>query len=487
MSGRTCGFGDTGSALGASTQWHKCGDVFLKTPGRVGGTGILPFPPTLPGAHGEETGTEAGATKTETASVNTSPYLRRGVLVNRSTWLEKQAKGSVILLIWTVWTGIVFSFLVLVELIHLNIILIQTLRGEKKLDDYISSASPHFSPLVSVIVPAKDEAETIEDTVRSILESEYDRIELILVNDRSLDQTQEIMESRAREDARVSVVAVNELPSGWTGKTHALYEGARRAKGDLLLFTDADTVLDGRTIAKAVRYFSDHDADMLSLLPQFIERGFVENAVYPHLALGFSSMYPLSRVNDPREKAALASGCFIMITRRAYEKVGTWKRFRLEITEDVALSKAVKASGLKLGVIRGGDLVRTKPFGRLTDVCKFWTRTFYGGLEKSIPKILRLTANYVVLTVLFGFFLLAAVLMLLGYTSSANTALFVLSTLGMTGVVIPYGFIVKQERGHWLYGLTAPLGMAISAGVAFAALFAVISGKGIQWRGSVYR
>ncbi|MFH1117035.1 MAG: glycosyltransferase family 2 protein [Pseudomonadota bacterium] len=389
--------------------------------------------------------------------------------------------------IWAVWAGIVFSFVVLVELIHLNIILIQTLRREKRLDDLISPEPPGTSPLVSVIVPAKDEAATIEHTVGSILESEYGRIELILVNDRSLDDTQEAMERWARNDARASVVALHELPGGWTGKTHALYEGARRAKGDLLLFTDADAILDRGTVGKAVRYFADHDADMLSLLPQFIERGFGENAVYPHLALGYSSMYPPTRVNDPGDKAALASGCFIMIKREAYGALGTWKRFRLEITEDVALSKAAKASGFKLAVMRAGRLVRTKPFGSVTDVCRFWTRTLYGGLEKSIPKILRLTANYVVLTVLFGFFLLSTVSMLSGCASGSDTALFVLSTLGMTAVVIPYGFIVRQEGGSWWYGLTAPVGIAISAWVGFSALFAVVSGRGIRWRGTVYR
>ncbi len=391
------------------------------------------------------------------------------------------------MLIWIVWTGIVFSFVVLVELIHLNLILIQTLRREKRLDDFAAEDTEGSPPLVSVIVPAKDEEATIEHTVRSILDSEYDRIELILVNDRSIDGTQKQMERFALGDARVSVVSVQELPTGWTGKTHALFQGAQRSLGDLLLFSDADTVLNRRTIGKAVRFFSANRVDMLSLLPQFTERGFSENAVYPHLALGFSSMYPLTQVNDPYEKAALASGCFIMIRRQAYEQVGSWERFRREITEDVALSKAIKAAGLRLNVMRGGDLVRTKPFGSLGDVCRFWKRTFYGGLEKSIPKIMRLTANYVVLTILFGFFLVSAVLMLLGNTESATVTLFVLSTVGMTAVVIPYGFIVRQEQGHWWYGLTAPLGMAISAWVAFSALLAVISGRGIYWRGSVYR
>lgn len=388
---------------------------------------------------------------------------------------------------WAVWAGIVFSFVVLVELIRLNILLFRTLGRETRIDDPPLRRTPQTVPLVSVIIPAKDEGPNIERSARSVLQSEYERVELVLVNDRSLDNTLDVMNKMARNDDRISVVTIEALPSGWTGKTHALFTAAQVASGDILLFTDADTVLSRAAISKTVSFLLNHELDMISLLPQFEQRGFNENAVYPHLALGFSSMYPLTDVNDPDKQAALASGCFILITRRAYDEVGSWKRFRKEITEDVALSKAVKASGLQLTVMRGGDLIRTRPFHRLADVCRFWKRIIYGGLEKSVSKIVRLTANYVVLTILFGVFLFAAALLLMGNTQGETLVLFVLSSLAMSAVVIPYGFVVKLEQGSWWYGFTAPIGMIISAGVSIAALFAVVSGRGIRWRGSVYK
>jgi chlorobactene glucosyltransferase len=390
-------------------------------------------------------------------------------------------------LTWTVWIGIAFSSFVLVELIRLNILLVRTLKREKKLDVLDVDITTLDHPLVSVVIPAKDEEQNIEHSVRSILESTYDRMELVLVNDRSRDGTERIMESMSGKDSRIKTVTLDDLPEGWTGKTHALYQGAERASGDILLFTDADTVLSPDAIAVAAKFLLTNKLDMLSLLPQFVERGFSENAVYPHLALGFSSMYPLTEVNDPDKEAALASGCFIMIRREAYNQVGSWKRYRQEICEDVALSKSVKAARLKLNVMRGGNLVRTKPFGRLMDVCRFWKRTFYGGLNKSILKILRLTANYVVLTILFGVFVFSVGLLVAGLTEPQNVLLVILSTLALSAVVIPYGFVVQQEQGSWWYGLTAPLGMVISAAVAISALFAVVSGRGIQWRGSVYK
>jgi len=294
------------------------------------------------------------------------------------------------------------------------------------------------------------------------------------------------MEQLAQESSRISFICVDYLPAGWTGKTHALFRGAEQAAGDLLLFSDADTILHPSVVSRAVGHLLHHKLDMLSLLPQFQERRFIENAIYPHLGLGLSSIYPLSDVNDPTKPGALASGCFILIRRQAYNEVGAWKQFRKEITEDIALSKAVKAHGFKLHVIQAANLVRTKPFARLSDVCRFWKRTFYGGLEKSIPKILRLTANYVILTVLFGLHAASVALLLTDHYSMPIAALAAISTVAVAMVIIPYGLVVHKEGGSWLYGLTAPIGMLISAWVAATALFAVVTGRGIRWRGSAY-
>jgi len=340
---------------------------------------------------------------------------------------------------------------------------------------------------VSVIIPAKDEALYIEESLRSILASDYPRLELIVADDRSRDRTPQIVSRISEEDSRVSMVTIRQLPAGWTGKTHALFQAANKASGDIFLFTDADTVFAPDVVSRAVDFLGSRNLDMISLLPGFTKSGFSENVVHPHLQLGFTYFHPLYEVNDHSASTGMASGCFIMIRREVYEEMGTWERFQEQITEDVALGKAVKAAGKRLNVLRGGDLVRTRPFERISVACRFWKRAFYGGLDKSVPKIARLLANYVILSLLCLLFIFSWMLLMVGTVSTASVALFTASLLAMAAVIVPFSFFLKADERPWVYGMTAPLGLVISAGVMLSTLMAVLTDKGIRWRGSSYK
>jgi len=391
---------------------------------------------------------------------------------------------------WPVWAGVLFVGGVLIELVRLNIMFVSAMHKEARIAE---SSGRHAQeilgllPSISVIMPAKDEEPHIEQSARSVLASDYPNIELLLVNDRSRDGTLEIMQRLAAEDSRIKVISLSELPPGWTGKTHAMSRATREASGEILLFTDADAVMRPDTLSRALNYFLTNTLDMLSLLPGFTRRGFIEDAVHPHLAMGLAFFYPLTEVNDPGKPAGLASGCFIMIDAKMYEHIGTWERFRTELTEDVALSKAVKAEGGKLAVLRAGDMVCTRPFERLADVCLFWRRTFYGGLEKSVPKLLRLTANYLVLSLLCVLFAGSGILWLTGGATFPMVLLCVLSALALAATVIPLAIFIRQERGYWPYGLTVPVGTLVGAWVAFSTAVTIIADEGIKWRGSLYK
>ncbi len=369
----------------------------------------------------------------------------------------------------------------------MNLLLVWVLKKEPSLADGKTGNAPNPLPLVTVIVAAKDEERHLEESVRSILASSHPAIQLILVNDRSTDRTFEIMKGLAKEDLRIIVLSVQELPPGWTGKTHAIFQAAGHATGSVLLFSDADAIFRPDTISKALKFFLANNFDMISLLPGFTNRGLLEDAIYPHLALGLSYFYPLTQVNDSTKPAAVASGCFIMISRWAYQKVGTWEAFKNQLTEDVALAKAVKAKGLKMGLLRGGDLIRTRPFESLSEVCSFWRRTFYGALERSIPKMVRLIINYVSLVLLTVFFVFSGSLLLGGSTATPIPELFIMSAVAMAAVIIPYSLFLKLEHGNWVYGLLAPAGILVGAWVAASTLLTVLTDKQILWRGSRYR
>jgi cellulose synthase/poly-beta-1,6-N-acetylglucosamine synthase-like glycosyltransferase len=388
---------------------------------------------------------------------------------------------------WLGWAGAVFCVLVSLELARSGLLLYRNLKSEPKILDGDESGMSAVLPLVSVIIPAKDEERCIGQSAAACIGARYPAIELVLVDDRSTDGTAAILAELAEKDPTIKVVSIRELPDGWTGKTHALYLGALKASGDIFLFTDADTIIGSDVIRKSVRYLVENKLDMLGLLPGFIAGGFNEIAVYPHLALGLSYLYPLSEVNDETKPAALSSGAFIMITRAAYEKVGTWERFRDSVTEDIAMSRAVKDEGLKLLVARADGAVRTRGFNGLGELCRFWRRTLYGGLEKSGAKIFRLTLSYFALLVVTLLFAASGVMLTSGRGDLSTASLFLFSGLAGALVIIPFSIFINNRPGDWRYGPTAPFGVAVAFWVTLSTLFTVLADIGIHWRGSRYR
>lgn len=387
---------------------------------------------------------------------------------------------------YATWAALIFIVIVLIEVVRAGFLLVRNLEGQLKIDTDTDVELPDNPPLVSVIVPAKDEEDCIEQCIGSVLASTYPRLEMVVVNDRSSDRTAEILERAASRDRRIRVVTVEELPPQWTGKTHALYRGAESAAGSVLLFSDADTEFDPEAISRSLAFMIRNDLDMLSLLPGFINSGFKEKAISPHLALGISTFYPLSRVNDPSDSAGLASGSFIMIERSVYDTIGGWGRFRDEITEDVALSKVLKAGGFAVNLIRGANLVRTRGFDGFADLCQFWVRTFYGGLEKSIGRTARLIMNYVGPLGAYLVLLLSAAAYAAGRSDWLLELVLILSAIVCALVMAAYTYFLYDEHGRWEYGLTTPVGLIAGAWVSLRTLATVISGKGVQWRGSRY-
>lgn len=342
-------------------------------------------------------------------------------------------------------------------------------------------------PVLSVVIPANNEEGNIEKAARSVLASECSDLELILINDRSRDKTVEAMHRLEREDSRVKVISIEEVPSGWTGKSHALFQGAKTASGEILVFTDADAVLDPYTLHKSRDLLLGNKLDMLSLIPGFTARGFIEDALYPILAFGLLDFYPLRDVNDLAKPAALASGTFIMISKEAYRKVGTWRAVRNEITEDIAFAKRAKQAGLKLKVLRGNEFVRTEPFKRVSELFSYWKRVYYGGFERSGLQVARVAANHTALFLVYVLFGISMAMCLASGATFTVATLLLVTFLTIIAVSIPQQAFLKRQHGNRLYGFVAPVGFLLGACVSLSALFAIVFDKGILWHGSSYR
>jgi len=225
-------------------------------------------------------------------------------------------------------------------------------------------------PLVSVIVPARNEELCLGRCLESLVSQNGVSFEVIVVDDGSTDRTHQIAESTAG----VEVVDAGPLPLGWSGKVNAMLAGARAARGDWLLFTDADTVHRPGSIARALAEAQQHGAALLSYSPEQEVHGFWEKAVMPVIFAELAVTYRPAEVSDPASPAAAANGQYLLISRRAYDAVGGHAAVASSLLEDVALARAVKESGGKLWFRFGGDAVGARMYRSFRQLQEGWTK-----------------------------------------------------------------------------------------------------------------
>jgi glycosyltransferase involved in cell wall biosynthesis len=225
-------------------------------------------------------------------------------------------------------------------------------------------------PTVSVIVPARNEETCLGACLASLTAQTGLDLEIIVVDDSSTDHTREI----AQSFPSVQIVDAGTPPPNWTGKNNAVAAGARAARGEWLLFTDADTVHWPGSMARAIAEVQQRGAALLSYSPEQQVHGFLEKAVMPVIFAELASTYRPSQVSDLASSAAAANGQYILISREAYDKVGGHRTVSSSLLEDVALARAVKASGRKIFFRYGNDAVRTRMYRSFAQLREGWTK-----------------------------------------------------------------------------------------------------------------
>lgn len=353
---------------------------------------------------------------------------------------------------------------------------------------------PHSAPLVSIILPARDEERNIHRCVTSLLDQDYPHYELIVVDDDSTDATpcilDEIAQTHPHAD-RLWVLRLRELRSGWAGKPHALHSGIQEAHGDWLLFTDADTWHAPDTLRLTLASACEEHVDMLSLGTLQELPGFWEKVVMPMIYLGIIMQYPVNKINDPHSSIALANGQYILIRRSVYEQSGGYARpdMRATLLDDRDLARLVKRQGFRLRLFDGRDLVHVRMYQGLRETWKGWRKNIFlgsrGGLAFTILQVLSLP----LVTVLP--FLLPA-LLLFGRvndnkTRKARSTQAALASLLELGPLCVYRmWINKEMRVPWYYTFTHPLAGLLCAGIMAQSTWRVVRRKGVDWRGRQY-
>jgi cellulose synthase/poly-beta-1,6-N-acetylglucosamine synthase-like glycosyltransferase len=247
-----------------------------------------------------------------------------------------------------------------------------------------SPVVPSGNPRVSIIVPARNEEADIDLSLTRLLELDYDNFEVIAVNDRSTDRTGEIMENvaaRPTSHGRLRVIHHRELPAGWLGKTHAMWTATNAAKGDWLLFTDADVIFKPDSVRRAMAYAEAERADHVVVFPQMIMKRPGEFMMIAFFQTMFVFGHRPWKVADPNSKDHMGVGAFNMIRRSTYEAVGTYQALRMEVLDDMKLGKVVKKAGFAQRNVFGEDLISIRWANGAWGVVNNLTKNFFAVLS----------------------------------------------------------------------------------------------------------
>lgn len=351
-----------------------------------------------------------------------------------------------------------------------------------------STGPPDAPPKISVLVAAKDEAACIETCVRTMLDQDYPNFEMTVCNDRSDDDTAEIVQRIADEQPRLHLVNITDLPDGWCGKNNAMQTGIATTDGEWICMIDADCrQVSRRTLSVAIQYAQDSGADLLSVLPRLEMKSWWENVVQPVCGGVMMIWFPPEKVNDPHAPNAYANGAFILIRRSAYEAIGTHEAVKDRLNEDMHMARLIKQSGLQLRVIRGENLYLVRMYTSFMQIIRGWSRIFYG----TFGTLRRLVISLAVVTTMGLLPYLAAGVGLAGWVCGTEPAWpwRMLSIAGLSSVAMQlsviyrfYKLINAKSGLFWTY----PIGCAVAMWTLVISL-TKLAGAKVVWKSTGYK
>ena len=341
--------------------------------------------------------------------------------------------------------------------------------------DKVAAPAPDRWPRVSVIMAARDEVKDVGNAVASRLADDYPDIEVILVDDRSTDQTGQTARMAAADDPRFTLVRVDELPAGWLGKVHALQRGFERATGDWLLFSDGDVIVEPGTLRRAIGFCEREDIDQLALIPSFQSGSFMMDGAWVVFLRGLIAMADPAKVRDPHSKVVLGSGGFNLVRRTAYEATGGFPHLRMETADDVALASIVKQAGGRIEMIDGARNARLANYRSISELMR--------GIEKNGST----TAAISFPLLLVGFATLGAILFApLAALVVGPVWLRVLGAIALTAYTGSEIYALWRNTRRWAPAIIWPLAYLIMAYGMIRSTWLAHRNGGVYWRDTFY-
>ncbi len=358
-------------------------------------------------------------------------------------------------------------------------------RRSRSLDDE-SATAPTRSPTVSVIVPARDEARNIGRCVRSILASRYPSLELIVVDDHSRDDTAALARQAAVGDGRLRVIANPPLPNGWFGKQWACATGAGVARGELLLFTDADTEHAPDLLPRAVNALLGADVGLLTVAGHQETHSFWERLLQPQvfwmLLVRYGGTESVSHAR--RAEDVIANGQFLLVRRGAYDTVGGHAAVRDKVAEDLALAQRFYSAKLGVRLVRGEEQLSTHMYASLSELIAGWGKNVYAGGIHAMPggSVGRVLFPFV-LPLLPLMTLVPVIVLALAVAGALDAEWVLWSAISTAANLVWWAVIYHGFRQRVWYAVAAPLGSAM---LLYIIGRAVARGRRVGWKGREY-
>ena len=360
----------------------------------------------------------------------------------------------------------------------------EALRENPVVDVRRTHPSPGSSPLplVSLLLPVKNEEVNLEACLNRLLGQDYPAKEIIVINDHSMDRTAEILSEYTRlYPNQIQALEAPSVPEGWTGKNWALAQGVPFARGEWFLFTDADTRHEPWALSSAMAHAEAKALDLLTLSPRCLTESFWEKTLQPAAMALMGLWFPFRRVNHPGSPLYFGNGQYLLIRKRLYHEIGGHAKVKEAFLEDFALVREAKKAGFRVECAIGTKIFGTRMYRSFLEIWLGWRRIFFHAFERRPFALLKkavLVLSFSFLPFFLFPFLTRLALMNPDRFGAFWGAGFLLLTLILLTAWKAHSIVGAERR----YGFLHPVAGFVLAGILIDATWAALAKKELRWR-----
>ncbi len=337
-------------------------------------------------------------------------------------------------------------------------------------------------PLVSILIPARNEEKNIGRCLRSLTRQNYDNIEILVMDDNSEDATGSIVDGWSKKDSRIKSLKGRPLLKGWKGKSYACHQLSQHAKGNYLIFTDADTLHFPDSISSSIAALLSNDLDALSIFPKQIMVTIHERMVVVFINLAVMAFMPLFLIKKIKNPIlSIANGQFILFKRKTYDSIGGHENVKKDIVEDVAISRRVKEYGFRFMIFDGRSNIYCRMYKGFREVVRGFSKFIFASMNYSIIKIIAVISLVMIL------FLVPLILLLIGLYSSRWLFIINVNLLIQISIIFIIRIVMTfRFRSRIMDIVLHPLSMFYIMALSINSVYQVKYGEGIYWKDRVY-